>query len=186
MQMEHLIDIMFHHGGELRWNDDGTWVYEPDNKYCLADNDEDTMDVFFVRNYYKKLGYDKIDDCFWQVPDTNLANGLRELQSDNELMHMCQAARMNGGVVHVYYKHGVSKPYVVEDYVSTAAAANADDDDIAEVDEATFLKTKSSNQSSPPKWKIKKTGSGSWSCSMKISKTTSKMDGVSLVICKRV
>ncbi|MED6211151.1 hypothetical protein PIB30_070891 [Stylosanthes scabra] len=58
---------------------------------------------------------------------------------------------MNGGVVHVYYKHGVSKPYVVEDYVSTAVAANADNDDIAEVDEATFLKTKASNKSSPPK-----------------------------------
>ncbi|MED6197997.1 hypothetical protein PIB30_061994 [Stylosanthes scabra] len=65
-------------------------------------------------------------------------------------MHMCQAARMNDGVVHVYYKHRVSKPYVVEDFVSTVASANADDDNIAEVDEATFLKTKASHKSSPP------------------------------------
>ncbi|MED6161377.1 hypothetical protein PIB30_060190 [Stylosanthes scabra] len=106
MQMEHLFDIIFHHGGELRWNDDGTRVYEPNNKYRLG--------------------------------------------SDNELMHMCHAARINDRVVHVYYKHGIFKPYVVEDYVSTAAAANADDDEIAEFDEATFLKTKASHKSSPP------------------------------------
>ncbi|MED6113467.1 hypothetical protein PIB30_071003 [Stylosanthes scabra] len=144
--MEQLIDIIFHHGGELRWINDGSRVYEPDNQLCLGDNDEDTLDVFFVRNYHKKLGYDKIDECFWLVQGSNLANGLRALTTDKELMKMCEAARLNDGVVDVYYKHGVSTPHEVEDFEGPShAAAGTEasaDEDIDEVDEATFLKTK--------------------------------------------
>ncbi|MED6135447.1 hypothetical protein PIB30_046537 [Stylosanthes scabra] len=156
--MEQLIDI--------RWNNDGSRVYEPDNQCCKGDNEEDTMDVFFVRNYHKTLGYDKIDECFWLVPRSNLANGLRALTTNKELMEMCQAARLNDGVVDVYYKHGVSRPHVVEDFGVTSHAATTteafDDEDVAEVDEATFLNSKqkppsttnptpSSPKASPPK-----------------------------------
>ncbi|RYR66457.1 hypothetical protein Ahy_A03g012438 [Arachis hypogaea] len=50
---------MFHHGGTFKKNADGKLVYSPDNRACLGDLDEDTLDVFFVRNYFKELGYDK-------------------------------------------------------------------------------------------------------------------------------
>ncbi|RYR43730.1 hypothetical protein Ahy_A08g040129 [Arachis hypogaea] len=37
-------------------------VYSPDNRSCLGELDKDTLDVFFVKNYFKELGYDKQDE----------------------------------------------------------------------------------------------------------------------------
>ncbi|RYQ94494.1 hypothetical protein Ahy_B08g089406 [Arachis hypogaea] len=81
--METLMDIMFHHGGTFKKNDDGILVYSPDNRTYLGDLDEDTLDVFFVRNYYKELG------------------------------EICFAAHKNDGIVDVYFEHGVSTPEVI-------------------------------------------------------------------------
>ncbi|MED6185789.1 hypothetical protein PIB30_060497 [Stylosanthes scabra] len=134
-----MIDIMFHHGEELMVNNDGVKEYVPDNMACLGDNNVDTLDIFFVRNYNKTLGYDKIDECYWLIPGRSLDDGLRKLIDDNVLRKMCQAARMNDGVVDVYYKHGVSKPFVVE---GDEGIVVVEDDKVAEVDEATFLKAK--------------------------------------------
>ncbi|RYQ99332.1 hypothetical protein Ahy_B07g087262 isoform A [Arachis hypogaea] len=55
-----LLDIMFHHGGNFEKDDEGKLRYTSDNLTCLGDLDEDTLEVFFIRNYYKELGYDKI------------------------------------------------------------------------------------------------------------------------------
>ena len=41
-------------------NDNGRLIYSPDSRTYLGDLDEDTLDVFFVRNYYKELGYENI------------------------------------------------------------------------------------------------------------------------------
>ncbi|RYR29598.1 hypothetical protein Ahy_B01g054038 [Arachis hypogaea] len=65
---------------------------------CLGDLDEDTFDVFFVRNYYKELGYDNILQCWWLPPGRSLDGGLRALTSD---------------VVDVYFENGVSTPEVI-------------------------------------------------------------------------
>ncbi|RYR02421.1 hypothetical protein Ahy_B06g081215 [Arachis hypogaea] len=81
-KMETLMDIMFHHGGTFKKNDDGILVYSPDNRTCLGDLDEDTLDVFFVRNYYKELGYDNILQCWWLPPRRSLDGGLRALTCD--------------------------------------------------------------------------------------------------------
>nr|XP_025652382.1 sporozoite surface protein 2-like [Arachis hypogaea] len=58
--MDVLLDIMFHHGGNFEKDGEKKLRYTPDNLTCLGDLDEDTLDVFFIRNYYKELGYDKI------------------------------------------------------------------------------------------------------------------------------
>ncbi|RYQ92126.1 hypothetical protein Ahy_B09g098269 [Arachis hypogaea] len=112
--MEKLLDIMFHHGGTFKKNDDEKLVYSPDNRSCLGDLDEDTLDVFFVRNYFKEMGYDKVVECWWLVPEKSLEVGLRALTSDDELREMCFHAEMNDGVVDVFFEHGVSTPELME------------------------------------------------------------------------
>ncbi|QHO16907.1 uncharacterized protein DS421_10g307640 [Arachis hypogaea] len=113
-EMEKLLDIMFHHGGTFKKNDDGKLVYSPDNRSCLGDLDEDTLDVFFVRNYFNELGYDKVVECWWLVPGRSLEVGLRALTSDDELREMCFHAKRNDGVVDVFFEHGVSTPELME------------------------------------------------------------------------
>ncbi|RYQ84189.1 hypothetical protein Ahy_B10g103198 [Arachis hypogaea] len=49
--------FIFHHGGLFRTGEDGDMVYEPDNTEVLMGVEGDTLDVFFVRGYYKELGY---------------------------------------------------------------------------------------------------------------------------------
>ncbi|RYR76966.1 hypothetical protein Ahy_A01g001461 [Arachis hypogaea] len=75
-QMEEMLDIMFYHGGDL---------------------DVDTLDVFYLRNYHKKLGYDEIKQCWWQVPGKGLENGLRSLNNDKEIREMVKCAKINNG-----------------------------------------------------------------------------------------
>ncbi|RYR30611.1 hypothetical protein Ahy_B01g055358 [Arachis hypogaea] len=122
--MDVLLDIMFHHGGNSEKDDEGKLRYTPDNLTCLGDLDEDTLDVFFIRNYYKELGYDKILHCWWLVPERTLETGLRNLNSDNELREMCFLAHKNNGLVDVYFKHGVSSPDYLQDEEKKAAMEN--------------------------------------------------------------
>ncbi|RYR60968.1 hypothetical protein Ahy_A04g018060 [Arachis hypogaea] len=101
MRMEKLLDIMFHHGVTFKKNDDKKLVYSSDNRSCLGDLDEDTLDIFFVRNYFKELG--------------SLEVGLRALTSDDELREMCFHAERNDGVVDVYFEHVVFTPELMEE-----------------------------------------------------------------------
>ncbi|RYR06702.1 hypothetical protein Ahy_B05g074007 [Arachis hypogaea] len=104
------ITIMFHHGGLFVTERDGTVNYSGGQIFQLPRVDVDTVDVFFIRDYYKTLGYDNVTHCWWLVPNRPLQRGLRALTHDKELMEMCYAAQTNKGVVHVYYEHGVSEP----------------------------------------------------------------------------
>ncbi|RYR02563.1 hypothetical protein Ahy_B06g081359 [Arachis hypogaea] len=112
--MEEMLDIMFHYGGDFKEDQEGTMVYYPDNKACLGDLDVDTLDVFYLRNYHKKLGYDEIKQCWWQVPGKGLENGLRSLNNDKEIREMVKCAKINNGVIDVYFEHRASLPKVLE------------------------------------------------------------------------
>ncbi|RYQ83399.1 hypothetical protein Ahy_B10g102079 [Arachis hypogaea] len=57
LQMDDHITIVFHHRGSFVTKEDGSVVYARDNTDELVGLDEDTMDVFSVRDYYKVLGY---------------------------------------------------------------------------------------------------------------------------------
>ncbi|RYR28422.1 hypothetical protein Ahy_B01g052543 [Arachis hypogaea] len=112
--MEERLDIMFHHGGDFKKNTEGIMVYSPDNKDCLGDLDTDTLDVFYVRNYHKELGYNDIKQCWWHVPGKSLDNRLRNVNSDKEIREMVNCARTNEGLIDVYFEYGVSVPEVLE------------------------------------------------------------------------
>ncbi|QHO15849.1 uncharacterized protein DS421_10g298450 [Arachis hypogaea] len=70
--------------------------------------DPDLLDEFFIRDYYKHLGYDKVEHCWWLVFNRPLETGLRKLHTDVELLEICFHAERNNGLVYVYYEHGVS------------------------------------------------------------------------------
>ncbi|RYR75105.1 hypothetical protein Ahy_A02g009786 [Arachis hypogaea] len=108
-KMDVLLDIMFHHGRNFEKDDEGKLRYTPDNLTCLGDLDDNTLDVFFIKNYYKELGYDKILHCWWLVPERTLETGLRNLNSDEELREMCFLAHKNNELVDVYFEHGIRR-----------------------------------------------------------------------------
>ncbi|RYR62811.1 hypothetical protein Ahy_A04g020567 [Arachis hypogaea] len=49
--------FIFHHGENFKNDEKGSRIYEPDNTEVLMGVDGDTLDVFFVKRYYKELGY---------------------------------------------------------------------------------------------------------------------------------
>ncbi|RYQ86017.1 hypothetical protein Ahy_B10g105672 [Arachis hypogaea] len=114
MQMDVHLDIMFHHGGKFQKDEKGMTIYSPDKKACVGDIDVDTLDVFWVRNYYKELGYDRIGECWWHVPGRSLDIGLRALNCNDELREMCFMGKKNEGLVDVYFEHAVSTPEILE------------------------------------------------------------------------
>ncbi|RYR21153.1 hypothetical protein Ahy_B03g066419 [Arachis hypogaea] len=73
------------------------------------------LDVFFVKGYYKELGYAGGGDiCWWKVPWLSLESGLRKLETDKDLLKMCKTCRRNHNVMNIFFEHGVSEPHVVE------------------------------------------------------------------------
>ncbi|MED6137788.1 hypothetical protein PIB30_068281 [Stylosanthes scabra] len=55
MESAHMT-FVFHHGGELKNDKGGLMIYEPDKTEVLTGVDVDTIDVFYVKEYHKKLG----------------------------------------------------------------------------------------------------------------------------------
>ncbi|RYR69518.1 hypothetical protein Ahy_A03g016075 [Arachis hypogaea] len=49
--------FIFYHGGSFKNDKKENRIYEPDNTEVLMGVDGDTLDVFFVKEYYKELGY---------------------------------------------------------------------------------------------------------------------------------
>ncbi|RYR09671.1 hypothetical protein Ahy_B05g078056 [Arachis hypogaea] len=68
--------FMFHHGGLFKKNVEGDMVYELDNTEVLMGVDGDTLDVFFVRGYYRELGYIEAGNCWWKDHGVLLSSGL--------------------------------------------------------------------------------------------------------------
>ncbi|XLR66522.1 hypothetical protein S83_017194 [Arachis hypogaea] len=102
--MSDLITIVYHHGSIFVIKNDDSVVYEKDNTDELSRLDEDRLNVFSLRDYYKELGYANIVECWWLILVRPLKNGLRALSHDKELLEMCYLARMNQGRVHLKEK----------------------------------------------------------------------------------
>ncbi|RYR27995.1 hypothetical protein Ahy_B01g052076 [Arachis hypogaea] len=113
--MDERITIVYHHGGNFVTKLNDSLVYDNDHTDELTGLDEDVLDVFSLRDYYKVLGYDNMVECWWLVPGRSMKSRLRALSHDKELVEMCFYAKNNGGTVHIYYEHGVSQPMVEEE-----------------------------------------------------------------------
>ncbi|RYR06665.1 hypothetical protein Ahy_B05g073971 [Arachis hypogaea] len=130
--------FIFHHGGIFRNDEKGSRIYEPDNTEVLVGVDGDTLDVFFVKGYYKQLGYAGGGLCWWKVPWLSLEKGLRKLETDKDLLKLCKTCRRNHNVMNIYFEHGVSEPHVVE--------CMSEEDDVILPTNAPFLKLPSTQR----------------------------------------
>ncbi|RYR46579.1 hypothetical protein Ahy_A07g032322 [Arachis hypogaea] len=106
--------FVFHHGGLFRTGEDGDMVYEPDNTEVLMGVEKDTLDVFFVRGYYKELGYIEAGNCWWKVPRVLIPSGLKKLVTDVNLIAMCKDCRRNHHLINLYFEDCISQPCVVD------------------------------------------------------------------------
>ncbi|MED6171220.1 hypothetical protein PIB30_038755 [Stylosanthes scabra] len=109
------LTLVYHHGSNLVTKDNDSVVYEGHNIDVQDRLDEDTLDVFAVRDHHHALGYPKILDVRWLEPGREIATGLRTIGTDRDLLEMCRLARENNNKVHIYYEHVVSEPQVEED-----------------------------------------------------------------------
>ncbi|MED6191656.1 hypothetical protein PIB30_002466 [Stylosanthes scabra] len=117
-----VIDVVYHHGGEFVIKENGEMVYEMEAIDVEEKIDVDTLDVFSMRNHYMALGYEKIEKCWWVIPNRPLRTGRRVLGTDGELLELVFHAQKNGNKIHLYYEHVVSVPKLVEEsYVPTNA-----------------------------------------------------------------
>ncbi|RYQ86129.1 hypothetical protein Ahy_B10g105811 [Arachis hypogaea] len=58
--------FVFHHGGKFKKDKGENLYYEPDHTEVLMGVEGDTLDVFFVKGYYKELGYAEARECWWK------------------------------------------------------------------------------------------------------------------------
>ncbi|RYR29486.1 hypothetical protein Ahy_B01g053887 [Arachis hypogaea] len=93
------------------WKD---MVYEPDNTEVLMGVEGDTLDVFFVRGYYRELGYIEAENCWWKDPGVPLSSGLRSLVTDADLVAMCKDYRRNHNLINIYLENCISQPCIVD------------------------------------------------------------------------
>ncbi|RYR05401.1 hypothetical protein Ahy_B06g085259 [Arachis hypogaea] len=106
--------FVFYHGGLFKTGEDGDMVYEPDNTEVLMGVEGDTLDVFFVRGYYKELGYIEAGNYWWKVPGVLIASGLKKLVTDADLIAMCKDCRRNQYLINLYFEDCISQPCVVD------------------------------------------------------------------------
>ncbi|MED6138421.1 hypothetical protein PIB30_074096 [Stylosanthes scabra] len=109
------LTLVYHHGGNFITKDNGSVVYEVDNIDEQDRPDEDTLDVFVVRDHHHDLRYPKILNIRWLELGREITTGLRTIVDDADLLEMCHLARENNNKVHIYYEHVVSEPQVEED-----------------------------------------------------------------------
>jgi len=107
--------FVFHHGGKFKKDEGENLYYKPDHTKVLMGVEGDTLDVFFVKGYYVKLGYAEARECWWKSPGVPLEYGLRRLATDHDLIAMVKDCRRNFNLINLYFKHGVSEPCVVDE-----------------------------------------------------------------------
>ncbi|XP_057756370.1 uncharacterized protein LOC130975624 [Arachis stenosperma] len=90
------ITIVYHDGGSFVTKPNGSLVYDNDHTNELTGKDEDVLDVFLLRDYYKVLGYDNMVKYWWLIPGRPIKSGLRVLSHDKEPVEMCFYAKNNG------------------------------------------------------------------------------------------
>ena len=105
MQMEDPFTFVFHHGGKFVKDSKRKLIYEGGQIETWLGVNEDTLYVFSVIDCSKRLGYHKVDNCFWLVPRKQLSNGLRAWKTDRDLLDLCRDYRANDKLIQLYYEN---------------------------------------------------------------------------------
>ncbi|RYR38541.1 hypothetical protein Ahy_A09g043590 [Arachis hypogaea] len=106
-QMASHITFVYHHWGWLEKDDDGVVRYNEGLVSVIDKVHVDTGNLFLVEGLFLDLGYTRYNEVYWLEPEMDLANGLRVLRRDDDVVKLCDAALKNKNRVHLYFEHPV-------------------------------------------------------------------------------
>ncbi|RYR02636.1 hypothetical protein Ahy_B06g081435 [Arachis hypogaea] len=107
MEMATHITFVYHHRGWLEKDADGVLKYNGGLVSIIERVHVDTCNLFLVEGLFLDLGYTRFNEVYWLEPGMDLANGLRVLRRDADVVKMCDAALRNENRVHLYFEHPV-------------------------------------------------------------------------------
>ncbi|RYR54414.1 hypothetical protein Ahy_A06g029685 [Arachis hypogaea] len=107
MMMATHITFVYHHRGWLEKDADGVLEYNGGLVSIIERVHVDTCNLFLVEGLFLDLGYTRYNEVYWLEPGMDLANGLRVLGRDVDVVKMCDAAQRNKNRVHLYFEHPV-------------------------------------------------------------------------------
>ncbi|RYR75742.1 hypothetical protein Ahy_A01g000326 [Arachis hypogaea] len=108
------LKLVFHHVEKFGTDPGENFIYTSDLYDEWVGVDEDYLDVFAVTGYYRKLGYDKAEACWFLDPEDGLEFDLRILQVDQDLVNMIKHCHENNNVVHIYFEYRPSVPDIID------------------------------------------------------------------------
>ncbi|RYQ92577.1 hypothetical protein Ahy_B09g098801 isoform B [Arachis hypogaea] len=107
MMMAMHITFVYHHQGWLEKDADGVLKYNGGSVSIIERVHVDTCNLFLVEGLFLDLGYTRYNEVYWLEPGKDLANGLRVLRRDADVVKLCDAALRNENRVHLYFEHPV-------------------------------------------------------------------------------
>ncbi|RYR25825.1 hypothetical protein Ahy_B02g059839 [Arachis hypogaea] len=107
MEMATHITFVYHHRGWLEKDADGVLKYNGGLVSIIERVHVDTCNLFLVEGLFLDLCYTRFNEVYWLEPGMDLANGLRVLRRDADVVKMCDAALRNENRVHLYFEHPV-------------------------------------------------------------------------------
>ncbi|XP_052114171.1 uncharacterized protein LOC127745472 [Arachis duranensis] len=113
-EMPERLKLIFHHGGKFETYPGENFIYTSDLYDEWVGVDENYLDVFAVTCYYRELGYDKAEACWFLDPKDGLDFGLRRLQVDQDVVSIIEHCHENNNVIHIYFEHGPSILYIID------------------------------------------------------------------------
>ncbi|RYR46921.1 hypothetical protein Ahy_A07g032785 [Arachis hypogaea] len=99
------ITFVYHHQGWLEKDTDGVLKYNGGLVSIIERVHVDTYNLFLVEGLFLDLGYTRYNKVYWLEPGMDLANGLRVLRRDADVVKLCDAALRNENRVHLYFEH---------------------------------------------------------------------------------
>ncbi|RYQ82068.1 hypothetical protein Ahy_B10g100647 [Arachis hypogaea] len=101
------ITFVYHHRGWLEKDADGVVRYNEGLVSVIDRVHVDTCNLFLVEGLFLDLGYTRYNEVYWLESGMYLANGLRVLKRDADVVKLCDAALKNKNRVHLYFEHPV-------------------------------------------------------------------------------
>ncbi|MED6158665.1 hypothetical protein PIB30_034814 [Stylosanthes scabra] len=133
--MAPIVTLAFHHMGRLERNPNDIVKYNGDLVSDIELVNHNSCNLSMVEEMNLDLGYSSTKGVYWLVLGLGLGNGLRLLETDENVANMRAAPLDNGNMVHVYLEHSVIpdplviKQVVVSDDTHEADAENPKGDD---------------------------------------------------------
>ncbi|MED6127520.1 hypothetical protein PIB30_088777 [Stylosanthes scabra] len=111
--MAPFITLVYHHMGRLERDPNGVVKYNGGLVINIDGVNPNTCNFLKVDGLILDLGYSSTKAVYWLVPELDLDNGLRLLETDEEVANMCNAASKNGNRIYLYLEHPIIADLIV-------------------------------------------------------------------------